>query len=347
MVDAHGFVRDFGFWLSRKTNYPLITPDILQVSLTYKCNLRCKMCSIINLSSIDDELNTDRVFHVIDEAKNNKIKQILFTGGEPFLRKDIFEICEYSFERGLINIITTNGTLIDEKMAETIANSKINHIHFSLDGLEEANDFFRGSGVFNKVIKAIQLLNDKREKNKLFSTGIACTVMNENVKDLFKILQLADSLNVDSINFQPLIKDNTNFVNRGEAKHWLKNDDILILEKEILKIKSFEPKHITINQEPSMELLIKYYQNGITKKGWVCFGGFKTVFICCAKGEPLVYSCHGVCGNLGKTSLKKSWGSKEAYKLRLHSKRCRNLCLQTCYSKESSQSLVNLFKKLS
>lgn len=338
-------MRDFGFWLSRKTNYPLITPDILQVSLTYKCNLRCKMCSIINLASAEEELNTDRIFHVIDEAKNNKIKQILFSGGEPFLRKDILEICKYASERGLISIVTTNGTLIDEYLAEAIVNSKINHIHFSLDGLEEANDFFRGSTVFSKVIRAIQLLNEKRKSNHIFSMGIACIVMNKNVKDLFKVFQLADTLGVDSINFQPLIKDNTNFVNRGEVDFWLGNDDIRILEEEILKIKSFRAKHTIVSQEPRMELLIKYYQNGISKRNWVCFGGFKTVFICFDKGEPLAYSCHGVCGNLDKTSLKRSWTSKEAYKLRLHSERCRNLCLQACYSKESSQSLVNLFKK--
>ncbi len=345
MANAYNLIRDFGFWFSRKIGYPLITPDILQVSLTYKCNLRCKMCSIMNLPQQENELSTNQVFHVIDEAKINEIKQILFTGGEPFLRKDIFEICKYASERGLISIVTTNGTLIDEKLAETISNSKINHIHFSLDGLEEVNDFFRGSAVFSKVIRAIELLNEKRKSNHVFSIGIACIVMNKNVKDLFKVFQLSDTLGVDSINFQPLIKDNTNFVNQGDTDFWLGNDDIRILEEEILKIKSFRAKHTIVTQEPRMELLIKYYQNGLTKRNWVCFGGFKTVFVCFAKGEPLVYSCHGACGNLDKTSLKKSWTSKEAYKLRLHSKKCRDLCLQACYSKESAQSLVNLLKK--
>lgn len=342
MVDAY---RDFAFWFSRKIGYPLIAPDILQVSLTYKCNLRCKMCNIINLPQQEDELSSNQVFHVIDEAKINGIKQILFTGGEPFLRKDIFEICNYSSKKGLMNIVTTNGTLIDENLAEAISNSKINHIHFSLDGLEEANDFFRGSAVFGKVIRAIQFLNEKRKSNHVFSIGIACIVMDKNVKDLFKVFQLADRLGVNSINFQPLIKDNTNFVHPGEADFWLGNDDIRILEEEISKIKSFRAKQTILAQEPPMELLVKYYQNSLTKKNWACFGGFKTVFICFAKGEPLVYSCHGTCGNLDKISLKKSWTSKEAYKLRQHSKKCRDLCLQACYSKESAQSIVNLLRR--
>ncbi len=344
MACAHNLIRDFIFWFSRKIGYPLIAPDILQVSLTYKCNLRCKMCNIMNLPQQEDELSTEQVFHIIDEAKANGIKQILFTGGEPFLRKDIFEICQYSSEKGLMNIVTTNGTLIDENLAEAIFTSGINHIHFSLDGTEESNDFFRGSGVFSKVIKAIQLLDNKRKNKRHFSIGIACTVMNKNVKDLFGVLHLADTLGVDSINFQPLIKDNTNFVNRGEPDFWLGNDEIRILEEEISRINCFKARHIIVSQEPRMELLIKYYQGGLTKRNWVCFGGFKTVFICFSKGSPLVYSCHGTCGNLDKISLKKSWTSKEAYKLRLHSKKCRDLCLQACYSKESAQSLVNLLK---
>lgn len=345
MADRHGLIRDFGFWLSRKINFPLVAPDILQVSLTYKCNLQCKMCSIKNLPEQGDELSTEQVLHIISEAKNNKIKQILFTGGEPLLRKDIFEICRYCFNHGLKSIITTNGTLIDYEIAKNIADSKISHVHFSLDGLEESNDFFRGSGVFKKVISAIQLLDERRNKDDFFSIGIAFTVMNKNVGDLFKIVQLADALHVDSINLQPLAKDNTNFINRSQTDYWLEDNDIFVLEEEISRIKSFVPRRISINQEPRMELLSKYYRNSLIQKDWVCFGGFKTVFICYAKGEPLVYNCHGICGNLDKTSLKESWTSKEAYKLRLHSKKCRDLCLQACYSKESAQNFINLFKK--
>ena len=342
MAKLHNLLRNLGFWVSRKINYPLVTPDIIQISLTYRCNLRCKMCSIVNLSSEQKELTSEQVFHIINEAKDFGIKQVLLTGGEPFLRQDIFEICEYSFRQGLKNIITSNGTLIDHEMAEAIADSGVSHIHFSLDGREEANDFFRGEGAFKKIVKGIQLLGKKRNKERFFSIGIAVTIMNKNVKDLYKIVELADDLNVDSVNFQPLLKDNTNFINQGLPEFWLKNSDISILEEEILKINNFKPRYTTVYQEPRLELLVKYYQGKLTKRDWVCFGGFKTVFVCYAEGEPLVYSCHGICGNLDKTSLKKSWVSKEAYKRRLHSKTCRNLCLQTCYSKESAQHFINL-----
>jgi MoaA/NifB/PqqE/SkfB family radical SAM enzyme len=302
------------------------------------------MCTIADLLPKDEELSTEQIFHIIDESKNYKIREILFTGGEPFLREDIFKICEYSYNRGLRSIITTNGVLINGNVAELIAKSKINHIHFSLDGLEETNDFFRGEGVFKKIVEGIKILDEKRKYGYFFSIGVACTVMDNNVRELSEIVKLSDDLNVDAINFQPLVNDNANFLDKNKPLFWIKNDNISFLKKEIEKIRSYRPRHITIYEEPQLELLIKYYQGELTRKDWVCFGGFKTAFICYSKNKPLVYSCHGICGNLDEIPLKKAWQSKEAYKLRIHSKDCKNLCMQSCYSYEAAQSLRNLTK---
>ena len=301
------------------------------------------MCSIKDLLPQTEELSTEKIHRIVDEAKNYGIKEILFTGGEPFLRKDLFDLCRYTHSKGLRSIITTNGALIDSDIAEDIVNSKINHIHFSLDGLEGTNDFFRGEGTFKKIIKAINILNKKRN-NAHFSIGIACTVMDKNVRELYDMVVLADELNVDVINFQPLIKDNTNFLDKNVPLYWVGKDAISVLGEQISRIKKYKSKHITIYEEPSLELLVKYYQGKLTKKEWLCFGGFKTVFICYSKNEPLVYSCHGICGNLDAISLKKAWKSKEAYNLRLHSGKCKDLCMQSCYSYETVQSLNNILK---
>lgn len=337
------FHKNFGLWLSRKINYPLVSPSVIQISLTYRCNLRCKMCSIVDLLPQEEELSTGQILHIIDEAKDYGIGEVLLTGGEPFLREDIFKICEYADSKGLRSIITTNG-LIDRALAEQIAESKINHIHISLDGLKETNDFFRGRGVFNRIIEGIKFLEEERKSNSFFSLGIACTVMDKNVKELYGLIRLAEDLNIDVINFQPLVNDNANLLNKDAHPFWPKEDDISILEEEIKKIRSLKRRHIAIYEEPNLELLPKYYQGRLTRGDWVCFGGFKTVFICYSKNEPLVYSCHGICGNLDKLSLKRAWESKEAYNLRIHSKDCKDLCMQSCYSKEHAQCLKNLFR---
>ncbi len=302
------------------------------------------MCSIADLLPMSEELSTEQVFHIIDETKEYGIKGVLLTGGEPFLRDDIFEICEYANNKGLISIITTNGVLINTGMAEAIVKSRINHLHFSLDGLEETNDFFRGPGTFDRITAVMNILNEKRKNHRSFSIGVACTVMERNVNELYEIYKLADDLKVDVINFQPLVKDNKNFLDKNMPAFWVKEESFPALEEAILKIREYKPKHISIHEEPRIELLPKYYRGKITRKDWVCFGGFKTVFICFSKNEPLVYSCHGICGNLDKISLKQAWTSREAYKLRIHSGNCKNLCMQSCYSQESVQSLSNLIK---
>jgi MoaA/NifB/PqqE/SkfB family radical SAM enzyme len=334
------------FWLSRRINYPLVSPKVLQISLTNRCNLSCRMCSIANSLPRDQELSTGQILHAIDEAQEYAIKEIILTGGEPFLREDIFEIARHCSSKGLRSIVTTNGTLINEPMAESIINSKINHLHFSIDGLAQANDYFRGLGAFDKIIKAVKLLTEKRKNGNFVSLGFACTVMDNNVDQLFGLLKLADDLGVDVINFQPLVKDNSNFLDKSLPLFWIKKENIAILSEEIKKIRSYAPRHITIYEEPRLELLTAYYAGRLTRKDWTCFGGFKTVFICFSNKQPLIYSCHGICGNLDEVKLKAAWLSPEAHKLRVHSRRCKDLCLQSCYSQESSGNLGNVLRTI-
>jgi len=304
------------------------------------------MCSISNALPKDQELSTAQILHAIDEAREYGIKEIILTGGEPFLREDLFEIARYCHNKGLRSIVTTNGTLINEQMTDAIINSEISHLHFSIDGLEETNDYFRGPGAFNKIIKAVNLLSEKRKNDHFFSLGFACTVMDNNVNQLLELVKLADNLNLNVINFQPLVKDNSNFLDKTKPLFWVKEENIPILSEEIKKIRDYKMQNLTIYEEPHLELLIDYYKGQLTKKDWTCFGGFKTVFICFSKNQPLVYSCHGVCGNLDEVSLKNAWRSPDSRKLRVHSKKCKDLCLQSCYSEESSGSLLNLFKSI-
>jgi MoaA/NifB/PqqE/SkfB family radical SAM enzyme len=304
------------------------------------------MCSISNSLPRDQELSTAQVLHVVDEAKKYGVKELLLTGGEPLLREDLFEIADYSHSRGLRNIVTTNGTLIGHAEAGAIAASHIDHLHFSIDGLEETNDFFRGAGAFAKIIEAVGLLNELRKKGRFFSMGFACTVMDSNAGQLSGLVKLADEMGIDVINFQPLVKDNSNFLDKSLPSFWVKKDNIRVLSDEIGKIRNYSSRHVSIYEEPHLELLIDYYKGTLSRKDWTCFGGFKTVFICFSNKQPLVYSCHGICGNLDEVDLKTAWLSPEAHKLRVHSRRCRNLCLQSCYSEEASGSLGGILRAI-
>jgi MoaA/NifB/PqqE/SkfB family radical SAM enzyme len=302
------------------------------------------MCAIAGLLPKEEELSTEKVLRVVDEVRRYGIPEILLTGGEPFLREDIFAICAYIRKNNLRSIITTNAACIDKGLVEEIDRSGISHLHVSLDGLEDTHDFFRGSGVFKKAVAAIEMLNQKRSSGNHFSIGVACTVMDRNVRELSGLVKFLDEMGVDVINFQPLVKDNAKFIDKGTPPFWLKEEDILVLIGEIERIRNYRPRHITLYEEPPLELFIAYYQRRLTKKEWMCFGGFKTAFICYEKNKPLVYSCHGICGDLDQVSLKKAWRSKQARSLRMHSRDCADLCLQSCYSQYTAQSLSNIAK---
>lgn len=337
---------NFLFYLSRKMDFPFIAPEVIQISLTLRCNLKCRMCTLSNSLPLIEELSREQIFRIIDEAQKFGIKEVLLTGGEPFLREDLFDICEYIDRKGLRTIVTTNGTAINKTSIEAIGQKGIHHIHISLDGLQETHDFFRGRGSFGKTIETIHALDQARKNGRFFSLGIACTVMDSNVKELSKIVEFADDLGIDVINFQPLSGDNANFKGKNSSAFWVRTENIPVLKREIEKIRAYRSRHIKILKEPRPELLIKYYEGKLTLKDWVCFGGFKTLFICYSKKEPLVYSCHGICGNLDKISLRQAWRSKDAAGLRRHSRQCKNLCLQSCYSKEAAQTLSRLSRCL-
>jgi MoaA/NifB/PqqE/SkfB family radical SAM enzyme len=166
--------------------------------------------------------------------------------------------------------------------------------------------------------------------------------MDNNVKELLEIVKLADNLGVDVINFQPVLRDNANFMNKELPDSWVKEENIEVLINQLKEVSAYPLKHLKIHNEPNPELLVKYYLGTIRSSDWKCFGGFKTAFICFDKNRPLVYSCHGTCGNLDEISLEKAWKSMEAKKLRYHSRSCTQLCLQSCYSLQSAESLRKL-----
>ncbi|MDD5128153.1 MAG: radical SAM protein [Candidatus Omnitrophica bacterium] len=337
-------LRNFRFWLSRGIGLPLVSPDVIQIPMTNLCNLRCRMCSISENGN--RELSKETIIDILDQASAMGIKEAVLTGGEPFLRKDIFDILKHCRLRSMRWVITTNGTLIDRDLAQRLSDSGGGHLHFSLEGLEKTNDFFRGDGNFKKTTEAIKIINSLRNKGAFsLSVGIACTVMKQNLDNLLGLLEYSDSINVDVVNFQPMLKNNFNTPERGDSDFWIDAGKLGDLNEVIKRIKNYRGHHVSVFQEPDLGLFSKYYLKNLNNGDWKCFGGYKTIFICIGDdGSPLVYTCHGICGNLNEVSLKKAWVSHAARQLREKSKKCKELCLQSCYSRESSSSLLNVIR---
>ena len=135
-------------------------PYWIYLSPSHNCNLDCLMCGVKHVEK-GVELSSEVIKKVIDEIAdwpNDKV--LMFTGGEPLLRKDIFELIDYSVSRGIPTEMVSNGTLIEERIAEKIINSGLQNIAISLDGVNSETHDLIGNrkGSYNLAIKAIKNL---------------------------------------------------------------------------------------------------------------------------------------------------------------------------------------------
>jgi len=176
--------------LFRKYNYPKILPLSLTVSVTYKCNSRCKTCNVwkkkVNEFSLDE---FDKTFESIGTSPY----WLTISGGEPFLREDIVEICDSGykhFKPGIINI-PTNGILynkIPARVEEIIKNCPETQviINLSIDGIGEKHDNIRNvKNNFEKTLKTFDALRSFEYPN--FSLGIHTVISKYNVADIPEI----------------------------------------------------------------------------------------------------------------------------------------------------------------
>lgn len=144
-------------------------PRVIDLELTNRCNLRCRMCWFYGESGVGDkhrgnELSTDEVFRVIDQAA--RFGSELYLGGaEPFSRRDFLEILDYIKAQKLFAAFTTNGTLLDAAKIDTLVRLGVDHIAFSVDGLEPIHDDIRGEGAYRRVVDSIaELVRCKRRR---------------------------------------------------------------------------------------------------------------------------------------------------------------------------------------
>ena len=125
---------------------------------TRKCNLRCIHCYS---SSSDDAssqvLTTEQAKSFILDLSEFRVPVILFSGGEPLLRPDIFELAEFARQQGLRTVLSTNGTLISPETADKIKNASFAEVGISLDGIGVRNDRFRGKkGAYEAALRGIR-----------------------------------------------------------------------------------------------------------------------------------------------------------------------------------------------
>ena len=165
----------------------LDAPICLTWELTYACNLQCVHCLSSSGQRDERELSTEEAKKILDDLRDLQVFYINIGGGEPMVRRDFFELLEYSVANGIGVKFSTNGAFIDEEKAQRLAAMDYLDIQISLDGVDAAtNDAIRGEGSYDMAIRAME--NLKAANFGQFKISVVVTRHNVSQLDQFKAL---------------------------------------------------------------------------------------------------------------------------------------------------------------
>jgi [mycofactocin precursor peptide]-tyrosine decarboxylase / 3-amino-5-[(4-hydroxyphenyl)methyl]-4,4-dimethylpyrrolidin-2-one synthase len=138
----------------------LTAPVNVTWEIAARCNMQCRHCLSADLmEDCGNELDFNQCCRVIDDLEQIGVFQINFGGGEPFLREDFVDILHYARSKQITTCVSTNGTLLNETIVRRLKGLDLLYIQVSLDGATAAtNDSIRGTGTFEKILAAIELL---------------------------------------------------------------------------------------------------------------------------------------------------------------------------------------------
>jgi 12,18-didecarboxysiroheme deacetylase len=177
--------------------------------MTRRCNLKCLHCySSSRNIPYRDELTTEEGKALLADLATFGSPVILFSGGEPLIRRDLPELARFAVERGMRAVISTNGTLLTPERIRLFREIGLSYIGVSLDGLKETHDFFRGvPGTFARTMRGIR---DSRDAG--IKVGVRFTVNRHNVKDVPAIFDLLEAEDIPRCCFYHLV-----YSGRGSA----------------------------------------------------------------------------------------------------------------------------------
>jgi len=176
-------------------------------NLIRRCNLTCKHCYAFS-ADVDypGELSTDQVLTVMEDLRAFRVPVLIFSGGEPLLRQDLYTIAAAAKAMGFYIGLSTNGTLMDQRAVEHVAAMGFDYVGISIDGTRETHDRFRRhAGAFDASMRAIQLCREANVK-----VGLRFTLTEDNEADLPWLLDFIEANDIDKFYLSHL-----NYAGRG------------------------------------------------------------------------------------------------------------------------------------
>ena len=256
--------------------------------LTYRCNQRCTHCYVVKpgdpgFEAPGPELSTEECKDIIDQLADENTLNITFSGGEPLMRSDFFEIARYARRRHFAIRIFTNGTLITPQVADAIAALYPARVEMSVYGMrsETHDGITLVPGSFERTVRAFRLLGERG-----VNTAVKTPLMKETIGEVRQIRALAEELGAISrydITITP--KDDGC---RSPLRHRLSDEDMLGLFRQEVDPEKWKPIRLKDDDQ-------------------ICNSGLNTITI-----DPygVVFPCVQIripAGNLRVESLEGIW----------------------------------------
>ncbi|MEA1966660.1 MAG: heme b synthase [Thermodesulfobacteriota bacterium] len=287
--------------------------------VTRRCNLSCVHCrAAAEDHPYENELDTKASLRLLDQIKATGEPIVILTGGEPLLRKDIFEIASYGTYIGLRMVMAPNGTLITKENAAKMKDSGIKRISISLDGsTKESHDNFRGfNGAYDGAMNGITMA-----KKAGLDFQINTTITKTNLDEIPKILKFAEKIGavahhifllVPTGRGKYIVDQEINAREYEKTLNWFYDQK----EKTSLQLKATcAPHYYRILRQRAKEdgKKVTFATHGLDAVTRGCLAGTGFCFI---SHTGKIQTCGFLdveCGDITKTTFKDVWDNSEIF----------------------------------
>ena len=287
--------------------------------LTHRCNLECPHCLVSAGAPENNELTLDEIKDILDQLKNMKVFTVNFGGGEPLLRKDIFEILQHASDLHMGIVISTNGYLVNEDVIDRLENINAFSVQISVDGLESTHDAFRGKkGSFRKAVDALKAFADRG-----YFTTMSTMILKDNKDQMEELIQLCQAIGVTSFKLSSFMP-----AGRGQESSYdysLTRDELKVFAGQMNEIKERYSDSVYIDDKATYSFL-EEIENDSSDPGDArmahrigCSAGRSSLVIS-PTGEafPCPFLLSEPAGDLRQMNLSQIWENSDILKVFRH-----------------------------
>lgn len=331
------------FDLNTKAN--VSAPFNIYIEVNDYCNLKCQYCDIWKNKTVN-HLDTEQWMRILtDIAGFVKYPKINFSGGEPLIRKDIFQLLSYCVEQGMLTGVVSNGTTLPAH-TEKLASIGLSNINISLDSLDERFDEVRGKqGLHRELAISIRNLKSAIDRSGSGTKIILKSVLSKaNSDSLDSLFAFCEDVGLYGVSLQPIER---NFGSEKQSIVDSLRPDRSQAHHIIDRLMASKP-HKLMNTHAEMQGWKNYFSFGKqlppdVEAGRTCSVGYSNAFID-ARGNLRTCWEYPAVMNLTENEFPEAW--RGAHGQRQRQKKCRTNCTINCQRSISAFSKFRVLKEL-